>query len=98
MPMLLQGLASITGLAVLVFHIIVIVKMFQRGQTALGVVAIIATCCGIGPIVTLIMGWLRTREWDISTNLMLAYTITFVVYLVLFGLTYQQMMALLQAQ
>lgn len=71
-------LGGIGGLIVLVCHIIVIVKMFQRGKTGLGILAIVLTCCGVGAIFTLIYGWVKSTEWNIK-NLMIAYSIGWVL-------------------
>ncbi len=74
-------LGTIGGLIVLVCHIIVIVKMFQKGQTVIGIVAIVLTCCfGGGLLLTLIYGWIKATEWNIK-NLMIVYTLGMVFYI-----------------
>jgi hypothetical protein len=76
-----QILAGLGGLIALICHIIVIVKMFQNGQTGLGILAIVLTCCfGIGILFTLIYGWVKSTEWNIK-NIMLVYTVGFVLHL-----------------
>jgi hypothetical protein len=85
----LQILGSIAGLGMLICHIIVIVKMFQAGQTALGIVAIIGTCCCYGYLLTLIYGWMKVHEWNISM-VMYIYTGCFIVSLISNGLNYHQ--------
>jgi len=66
---------SIGGLIMLICHIIVIVKMFQNGQTGLGILAIVLTfCCGIGFLFTLIYGWVKAGEWNIQP-VMLVFTV-----------------------
>jgi hypothetical protein len=71
-------LSWVGSLIILVCHIIVIVKMFQHGQTALGIIAIIGTCCLFGLLLTLIYGWMRATQWNIK-NVMLAYTVGWVL-------------------
>jgi len=67
-------LGGIGSLIILICHIIVIVKMFQRGQTGLGILTIILSLCGIGLLITLIYGWVKAGEWNIR-NVMIAYTV-----------------------
>jgi hypothetical protein len=74
-------LGGIGGLIVLICHIIMIVKMFQNGQTGLGIVAIVLTCCGLGVLLTLIYGWIKAGQWNIQT-LMIIYTIAFILWIV----------------
>jgi hypothetical protein len=70
-------LGTVGGLTCLVCHILVIIKMFQRGQTGLGIACILLTLCfGIGGLITLIYGWVKASEWNIK-NLMVVYTIGF---------------------
>jgi hypothetical protein len=70
-----QILAGVGGLIAFICHIIVIVKMFQNGQTGLGILAIVLTCCfGVGILFTLIYGWIKSTEWNIK-NIMLIYTV-----------------------
>jgi hypothetical protein len=71
-------LDGVGGLICLVCHIIVIVKMFQKGQTGLGIVTIITTCCGIGFLISLIYGWVKSADWNIK-NVMIAYTVGWVL-------------------
>ena len=70
-------LGMVGGLICLVCHILVIVKMFQHGQTGLGIACIVLTlCCGIGVLFTLIYGWMKVTPWNIK-NLMIVYSIGF---------------------
>src|SRR5690242_10501235 len=64
MDVLGQVLYGIGGLGALVCFILVVVQMFQRGQTGLGVACIVLLfCCGIGNLVAFVYGWMRHREW-----------------------------------
>ena len=66
--------AAIGGLGSLVCFILVLIQMFQRGQTTLGVVCIVLIFCfGIGGLIAFIYGWMKHREWGI-TNVMYAWT------------------------
>src|SRR5262245_7717844 len=68
-------LLAVTGLVGLVCLIMVWVKTFQHGQTGLGIVLILLTFpCGIGYFITLIYGWVKSKEWNL-TNIMLIWTI-----------------------
>ena len=73
MGVLGQILYGIGGLGTLICFILVLVQMFQRGQTILAVVCIVLFFCGIGAIIAFIYGWIKHREWGI-TNIMYAWT------------------------
>src|SRR5689334_16843456 len=63
----------------LISFIIVLVRMFQNGQTGLGITcAVLAFCCGIGTLIAFIYGWTRSKEWNLQT-IMLVWTIAWVV-------------------
>lgn len=80
-----QGLGSLCGLAAFICFIIVLVKMFQNGQTMIALVSIITACCGIGQIIALVIGWQNADRWMIR-NLMMVYTVTFIGAIVLGGI------------
>jgi hypothetical protein len=91
-------LSWLVGIGVVVCHILVIVKMFQAGQTGLGVVCIILFfCCGIGLLITLIYGWMKATDWNIK-QLMIVYTILFVVDLAISGAQFNEIKAQVQQQ
>jgi hypothetical protein len=74
MGSLLFALQVILSVISLVCYILVIVQMLQHGQTGLAVACIIGLfICGIGGLVTFIVGWMRANEWGIR-NIMLAWT------------------------
>jgi hypothetical protein len=67
-------LAVVCGIGSLVCLILVIVKMFQKGDTTMGIVCIVTTVlCGIGALITFVYGWMKSGEWD-TKNIMLAWT------------------------
>jgi hypothetical protein len=86
MLMLLQLLLAACGIGSLVCFILVLVKMFQHGQTGLGIACIVLVFCGIGGLVAFVVGWMNHAKWNIK-NVMLAWTALFVASLVLYGLT-----------
>jgi hypothetical protein len=70
------GMAS---LASLVCFILVLVEMFQRGATRMGILCIaLSFCCGLGGLVGFIYGWAKAREWNIA-NLMTTWTVAFAI-------------------
>jgi hypothetical protein len=84
----LMGVGVIFSLIALVCSIMVCVKMFQNDQTALGVISLVLMfCTGIGYLITLIFGWMKSSEWNIK-GLMTVYTATILLGIVLFGAGY----------
>lgn len=76
-------LAIACGIASLVFFIMVVVQMFKRDQSTLGIVCIILTLCtGVGPLIAFIFGWMKATEWDIKKT-MTYWTVAFVGQIVL---------------
>ena len=71
MEMLLGLLAFAFGIGSLICFIMVLVKMFQNGQTGLGIVCIVVCC--IGGLVAFIYGWMKSAEWELQ-NVMLVWT------------------------
>ena len=94
----LEILGYLVGIGCLVCHILVIVKMFQAGQTGLGVACIILLfCCGIGLFITLIYGWMKAKDWNIST-LMTIYTVLFIGNWALAGARFGEIRAQIEKQ
>ena len=62
------ALAVIAGIAFLVCWIMVVVKIFQSGQTGLGILGIFC------PLFTFIYGWVKVNEFGIK-NLMTIWSI-----------------------
>jgi len=69
---------SILGIIWLVCFILVVVKMFQSGQTALGVITIITMFCGVGFLIAFIYGWVKARDWNIRP-VMLTWTVVIIL-------------------
>jgi hypothetical protein len=73
------GLQSIAGIVSLVCFIMVLIRIFQSGQTALGVVCIVLLfCVGIGSLIAFVYGWMRAKDWNI-TNLMIIWSVAIVI-------------------
>jgi hypothetical protein len=79
MQLIGTALEAIAGLVSLVCFILVLVKMFQSGQTGLGIACIVLTfCCGIGPLIAFIFGWMRSADWNIR-NIMVIWTVCWII-------------------
>lgn len=82
MQTVLMVLQILVGIPSLVCFIMVLIKMFQAGQTGLGIACIVLICCGIGGLIAFIYGWVKSKEWGI-TNIMLIWTACIVVGIIL---------------
>jgi hypothetical protein len=66
MSTMLSGLGYLAGLGSLVCLIVVIVRMFQAGDSALGVVCLVTLLCfGIGALIALIMGFVNQGKYRV---------------------------------
>src|SRR5437588_10594148 len=82
MEMLANAIGLITGIVSLVCYILVIVKMFQHGQTVMGIVCLVLLlCCGLGGLIAFIFGWVKAKEWNI-TNIMIIWSICILVNII----------------
>jgi hypothetical protein len=83
MLILLEILQTITGLIMLVCFILVLIRIFQEGQTGLGVACIVLLfCVGIGALIAFIVGWQNAGRWRM-TNIMTLWTVCWLVGIVL---------------
>jgi len=74
MGTLLNVLGFVCGIGGLICFILVLIQMFQRGQTGLGIACIVLVfCCGIGGLIAFVYGWMNAKAWDIQ-NIMMAWT------------------------
>jgi hypothetical protein len=81
MLFLLQVIGWICGIVSLVCYIMVIVQMFQRGKTGLGIACLVLLLlCGLGGLIAFIVGWVNVKEWGIK-NIMMIWTGAIVVNL-----------------
>jgi hypothetical protein len=70
----LQIIGGLCGIVSLVCYILVIVQMFQRGKTGLGIACLVLLLvCGVGGLVAFIYGWMNANQWGIK-NIMLIWT------------------------
>jgi len=79
----------VMSLVVLVLAIWVSVVLMQKGQTAMGVLALLGSifCAPIGQLIALIGGWVKAGEYKVK-GLMTAYTLALVIWLGLVGYFY----------
>jgi hypothetical protein len=91
-------LGIVGGLGGLVCFILVLVKMFQNGQTGWGIACIVLLlCCGIGQLIAFIYGWINARAWGIN-NIMMIWTVCIILTLVSVALNPAQFEQLRQLQ
>jgi hypothetical protein len=70
------GLASLVSL---ICFILVLIQMFQRGQTGMGIACVaLSLCCGLGGLITFVYGWVKARDWNM-VNLMTIWTVAFAI-------------------
>lgn len=69
--------AIILGLAQLICLVLVIVEMFKRGETGLGITCVaLSLCTGIGGLIAFVYGWVKSSEWGLR-KVMVAWTACF---------------------
>ncbi len=78
MGIVLTGLSWVAGLAALVCYIIIIVRMFQNGDTTLGIIGLVGLICCIGYVITYVMGWVNSTKYR-SMPIMPIWTACFIV-------------------
>src|SRR5438045_4111544 len=77
-----QILSSVGGIGMLVCFILLIVQLFQRGRTGLGILCIVLFfCCTIGHWIAYIVGWMNSRDWG-NTNLMWIWTVFVILWII----------------
>jgi len=73
---LVVGLASLVSL---ICFILVLIQMFQRGATGMGIACIVlGFCCGLGGLIAFVYGWTKARPWNMN-NLMTVWTVAAVI-------------------
>jgi hypothetical protein len=79
-------LEAVAGLGSLVCFVLILVQIFQRGHTGLGIACIVLVfCVGIGGLIAFIYGWIKSREWNV-TNIMIIWSICWVIGIAGYGL------------
>lgn len=76
LAMLFYGVSILASLASFVCFILVLVQMFKRAGTGLGIVGIIT--CGLGAF---IWGWIKAKEFEL-TKIMLGWTAAIAVSII----------------
>ena len=75
-------LLTVGGIGSLVCFVVVLIQMFKREQTVLGIACIVLTLCsGIGSLIAFVYGWMKSTEWQLQ-NVMLAWTASIVLQLI----------------
>ncbi|HXT60721.1 MAG TPA: hypothetical protein VN699_18925 [Pirellulales bacterium] len=81
--LLILAPAIILGIGQLICLVRVIVEMFKRGETGMGIVCIaLSLCTGIGGLIAFVYGWVKSSQWGLRT-VMLVWTGCIVLQLVL---------------
>ena len=76
---LLLGLSGVCSIVSLVCFIMVIVQMFKRDESKMGIVCIVTfLCCGIGGLIAFVYGWTKAAAWDIK-NIMIAWSVAIMI-------------------
>ncbi len=82
MGLIIGILATLAGIAQLVFWIMTIVKSFQTGKILMAVISIVFCWPG-----AYIVGWINVKNWNYM-NIMIAWTIAWIIT-AYYGTTYQ---------
>ncbi len=99
LEMVLLCVGSILFLVAQVYFVLVVVKMFQHKDSAVGVLSIVMFfLMGSGQFIALIFGWMKSVDWSIK-RLMVIYTLTLMLGITCLGAGYGVFMVrLLQAK
>jgi hypothetical protein len=82
MAFVILGLELIVGLVWLACFIMVIIKMFQNGDTGLAIACIVLFFCVLGGLIAFIMGWVKSSQYGVK-NIMFAWTGAWVLLFIL---------------
>ncbi len=79
MPVIGEVLSGVAGIGSLICFILVLIQMFKRGKTGLGIACIVLVfCCGIGGLVAFVYGWIKNTEWGLR-NVMIVWTVCIII-------------------
>jgi hypothetical protein len=88
MNILLWFLNSIVGLGIVICYVLVLIKIFQSGDSTMGIICLVALlCCGIGFLVAFIAGWIKKEQYG-TQQIMPIWTVLAVIGLLLGGTSY----------
>ncbi len=82
LTILLQCLSGICSIVSLVCFIMVLVQMFKRGESTMGIVCIVTILCCVGGLIAFVYGWTKAAAWDIK-NIMIAWSVVIVLNIIL---------------
>lgn len=81
--MLVVILLLAVAVAQLACFVLVLIKMFENGETGLGIARIVLTfCTGIGSLIAFVYGWIKSSQWGLQ-KVMIAWTACLVLNVVL---------------
>ncbi len=81
--MAITALSLLLGLVSLVCYVMVVIQIFQHGETGMGLACTIGLLlCGLGALLAFIYGWVKAGPWRLN-NIMLVWTACFVINLIL---------------
>ncbi|MFC1597602.1 hypothetical protein ACFL5Q_06665 [Planctomycetota bacterium] len=81
MPTLLFLISLVAAIGMLICFVLVLIKMFRRGRSGLGITCLVLLCCGWGELIAFVYGWINAKAWNIL-NVMLAWTVCLAVSIV----------------
>lgn len=88
LEMVLLGIGSILLIVSFFCFVLVLVKMFQHKEFAVGTITFVSfAIIGLGQLVALIFGWMKADDWKIRM-LMTVYTATLIGGLLFGGVGY----------
>jgi putative ABC transport system permease protein len=61
--------------------VLVLIQMFKRGRSGLGITCLVLLCCGWGELIAFVYGWTNAKAWNIQ-KIMLAWTVCWAVCIV----------------
>jgi hypothetical protein len=77
------ALSMLLALAAFVCYVMVVIQIFQHGETGMGLACSIGLlACGLGYLLAFIYGWVKAGPWRLN-NIMLVWTACFVINLIL---------------
>jgi hypothetical protein len=76
----LVGIGILLSLVAFVMFIIAVVKMFQANDSTMGIVCLVLTVCtGLGPLIGLIVSWMKAKQYGLSSGFLMGWTLAFIL-------------------
>ena len=57
-------LGAILGIVNLICFVLILIRMFQSGDSTLGIICIVTLLCGIGVLLAFVMGWVNVAKYQ----------------------------------